>query len=113
VRTIQEIVVQGFPEGGLAGVGLRLEITGLAGASGVPIWKYERALATDLDGARDLRMLLRGRSSSWRPVEPRGRPAAARVDSEDAIKARVRELAQKIASEAVGYLAAPPVRTSP
>lgn len=100
-RAIRDLVAERFPDGGLGGVAVQLELLALAAATGEPVWRYHRVLAADLDGARDFKMLLRGRSRTWRPVPPRGRGAAAAEGAEDAIRARIRELARTLARDAV------------
>jgi hypothetical protein len=100
-RVIREMAERRFPDGGLAGVALQLELTALAGSTGEPVWTYQRAVGADLDGARDFKMLIRGRSGTWRPVEPRGTHGVVDAAAEDSVRARVRTLAQQLARDAV------------
>jgi hypothetical protein len=100
-RVIREMVERRFPDGGLAGVALQLELTALAASTGEPVWSYQRSVGADLDGARELKMLVRGRSDTWRPVEPRGSHGVVDGAAEDSVRARIRRLAQQLARDAV------------
>lgn len=104
--TIRSLVEVHFRDGGLAGVSAGLELELLASASGEPLWTYQRRVVADLEGARDSKMLLRGRSRTWRPVEPRGKPRAAAAGEEDVVRARLRDLARTLAQDAIERLAA-------
>ena len=72
---------------------------------GEPIWSYRRAVAGALDGCGEPRMLLRGRSDTWRPVLPSRYPAPPADDGaapdEDALLTRLRGAARTVAADLV------------
>jgi hypothetical protein len=105
-ETIRELVESHFPDGGLAGVTAELELALQSTAAGELLWTYQRRAAIDLEGARDTKLLVRGRSRTWRPVAPRGHARAEPPpNAEDAVRARLRELAQVLARDVEERLA--------
>jgi hypothetical protein len=104
---IRPLVAARYPDGALVGVRVALEIAAVPVAGGEPLWTYRAVVTDGLAGALDARMLLRGRASSWRPVEPDLPPApeaAPASAQEDPVRARIREIAKAVAADVVSSL---------
>jgi hypothetical protein len=114
-QTIRRIVGARFPDGAVAGMRATIEIDAVPSSGGDPLWTYRGRVSDGLSGALEPRMLLRGRSRSWRPVAPRGwapeDPGAAGATAAspvDPVQARLRELAAAVADDVVARFTTEP-----
>lgn len=104
-RMIRAVAAARYPDGALAGVRAVVDLAAVPAGGGEPVWTYAARVADPLAGAGEARMLVRGRSGTWRPVTPRGwRPAAAAAGSSDPVDTRLSELAAAVAADAVSRL---------
>lgn len=110
-RFVREFLKDRYRDGALAGVEIRLEVVAVSGRTGEPIWRYRRRIVDDLQGTRDARLLMRGRSDVWRPVVPRGggeAHAAPGSGEESPVQRRLRGLAFALANDLTTRLSAAP-----
>ncbi len=104
-RVILALVRERYRDGVVSGFTAAIDAIVLVPPGGEPIWSYRRAVAGALDGCGEPRMLLRGRSDTWRPVLPSRYPAPPADDGaapdEDALLTRLRGAARTVAADLV------------
>jgi hypothetical protein len=109
--SVRRVVEARFPDGAVAGLAAAAEVTVVSTSSGELLWTYHRRFADRLTGTAEARVLLRGRSGTWRPVLPRGAEAAPGPETpgagEDPLRARLRQLGAALASDVAARFSHP------